>query len=85
LLHCSIIAIFKLLGDGRFEKITHISIHALESGRSIPISKLVASFFAARSAARASAAAIEFNRRPADEDLLVLGIDPKAFASVRLI
>ncbi|MBK8160097.1 MAG: hypothetical protein IPK59_15460 [Rhodospirillaceae bacterium] len=64
---------------------TDFSIHALESDRSTPIWKLVASFFAAWSAARASAAAIEFNRRPADEDLLALGIDPKAFASVRLI
>jgi hypothetical protein len=63
---------------------TDISIHSLENNRSSAIFDSVASFFAALSAARSCAAAIEFNRRPAAEDLLRLGIDPKAFASVRL-
>jgi len=62
-----------------------ISIQALENSRFVPIYKPIASFFAILSAARACAAAVEFNRRPADEDLRQLGIDPKAFASVRLI
>jgi len=64
---------------------TDISLHSLENDRTTPIWKSVASFFAAWSAARSCVAAIEFNRRPADEDLRQLGIDPKAFASVRLI
>lgn len=62
-----------------------ISAQSLENGRIAPIFNKIASFFATLSAARSCAAAVESNRRPADEDLRQLGIDPKAFASVRLI
>jgi hypothetical protein len=77
--------IFNLLGEGRFEKMTDISHRSLENDRTNPIWKFIVSLFATWSAARACAAAVESHRRPADEDLRQLGIDPKAFASVRLI
>ncbi len=44
----------------------------------------VATFFAAWAAARACASALEFGRLPAAADLRSVGIDPKAFASIRL-
>jgi hypothetical protein len=62
-----------------------ISVASLENNYIAPILNGIASFFATMSAARACAAAVQFNRRPADADLRQLGIDPKAFASVRLI
>jgi hypothetical protein len=84
LLRRSNIPIFNLLGEGRFEKMSDISLRSLENDRATPIWKSIASFFAMLSAARACAAAVESHRRPADADLRELGIDPKAFASVRL-
>jgi hypothetical protein len=65
-------------------KMTDVTMHALGQTRGTPVLAQIADFFAGWAAARNCAAALEFGRRPANDDLRRVGIDPKAFARIRL-
>jgi hypothetical protein len=62
-----------------------MSLHSLGVAASTPsIWSTIAAVFGAWAAARACAAALEFDRQPAAADLRRVGIDPAAFARIRL-
>jgi hypothetical protein len=64
---------------------TDISAQSLNIAASAPsIWSTMAAIFGAWAAARACASALEFGRQPAPADLRRVGIDPAAFARIRL-
>lgn len=64
---------------------TDLSVQSLGIAADAPsVWSAIAAFFGAWAAARACASALEFGQRPAAADLRRVGIDPAAFARIRL-
>jgi hypothetical protein len=65
-----------------------MSVHALERnenfGRKWPILDTIRTWFEMLAAARECGAAVDMGKRPSDQALMTLGIDPKQFDKVQL-
>jgi hypothetical protein len=65
-----------------------MSVHALERtedfGRKWPILGAIRNWFEMLAAARECGAAVDLGKRPSDQALMTLGIDPKQFDKIQL-